>query len=521
MASGIQMAPHSIEAEEAVLGAVLLNPDALSEVASRIQPEDFYIVRHAWLFEALLYLDDQREPIDLTTVVAELEARGRLEEVGGAAYVLNLINNTPTAMHAGGYARIVQRKAKRRRVIAAASQAVNAAHDEDMHIDEVTQVSATAMLDATEGTDETGQPAKLQVLSQVVSDEADDWQNNPADIRGIQTYTGTLDEMTGGIDEPIYAGLPGLTGGGKSTLARQIAVARALAGKTTFYFSHEESEADAVRAMAVALAKVEWRKVRRGQLTPAETERYFAALNRIHGLSDRLLIFDQSAVKPNFNDIKRAILSHRYNTPWADDGDGLVIIDTLDVARNTYGSAGRYESVTAYSASLLGLPHTTGMMVLALKQLNRANVTRDDKRPTRADMADARVDEHMRLILGLFRPSGYWPRVGDAPTKEHEYWGIRNKEGGYTQKVIDLGSKLALEIEPGDYAINDLAAQAIWARSAEALIVKRNWGGPGDNAARARLVWRSKFPGYYPLTDARYMPQPHAGLAMPKMPEWL
>ncbi len=142
--------PHSVEAEEAVLGSILINPDALFDVASFLQPEDFYIVRNGWVWEAISNLQERGEQIDYLTVIEELRTQGRLEEVGGPAYITYLINHTPATIYTETYGRVVERAALRRRMLKAASQIAQFAHEENTDIGDVIDRSEAALFQVTE-----------------------------------------------------------------------------------------------------------------------------------------------------------------------------------------------------------------------------------------------------------------------------------------------------------------------------------------------------------------------------------
>lgn len=144
-----QLAPHSIEAEEAVLGSILVNSEALFEVIPFLTDEDFFIVRHAYIWQAIIALHDRKDPIDYLTIVSELEQMGRLAEVGGAAYVLGLVNKTPSSLNCEGYGHIVERMALRRRYIDAARQVAMVAHSDETDIDEVRSKAENAVLAAS------------------------------------------------------------------------------------------------------------------------------------------------------------------------------------------------------------------------------------------------------------------------------------------------------------------------------------------------------------------------------------
>ena len=129
--------PANVEAERAVLGSLMIDPDAIIKVANFLRPEDFFRERHAWLYEAMYALNERREPLDFVTLVDELERRSRLADVGGPAYLTDLIASTPTALYIDHYARIVERTAVLRRLIASAGKIAEIAYDESLEVDEV------------------------------------------------------------------------------------------------------------------------------------------------------------------------------------------------------------------------------------------------------------------------------------------------------------------------------------------------------------------------------------------------
>jgi Replicative DNA helicase len=129
--------PQDIEAEQALLGSLLIDPEAILRVATFLRPDDFYVRRNGWVYEAILALHERQEPVDFVTLRKELEARGRLEEIGGPAYIAQLMDIVPTALHAEEYARLVEEAAIRRRIIDFASRAVKAAYDQSKSLEEI------------------------------------------------------------------------------------------------------------------------------------------------------------------------------------------------------------------------------------------------------------------------------------------------------------------------------------------------------------------------------------------------
>jgi replicative DNA helicase len=137
--------PHSREAEEAVLGAVLINPEAYYEVSQFLRPEDFYILRHRWLWESFMRLQERRAPIDFLTVVEELDQVGQLNEVGGPVYITTLINNVPSSLHAEAYGRIIEQTAIRRRMLEAANQIAKLAYQEENRLEAVMKLKKRSL----------------------------------------------------------------------------------------------------------------------------------------------------------------------------------------------------------------------------------------------------------------------------------------------------------------------------------------------------------------------------------------
>ena len=146
----VRMAPHNVEAEESVLGSVLIDPEAIFRVSPFLRADDFFIVKNGWVWDAFLKLHERREPIDFVTVCNEMEARGQLGEVGGPAYISHLINVVPTAIHAEGYGRIVERASLRRKLLGAASDIAQLAYEESEDVDEVIDRAEQALFGVSE-----------------------------------------------------------------------------------------------------------------------------------------------------------------------------------------------------------------------------------------------------------------------------------------------------------------------------------------------------------------------------------
>ncbi len=214
--------PHSREAEEAVLGAVLINPDVYDEVAAFLQPRDFYLIRLRWIWEAYTRLKEKRIPIDFLTVAETLDDMGRLEEIGGPAFLTALLNQVPTTLHAEHYGRIVLAHSQRRRLLTAANTIANLAYDQSVEIEQVMTGADKALREAQDAATARENINIGQVLSGVY-DYAVERSKNPGKVWGMSTGFPDWDKLTGGLHRGQTTILSAPPGMGKTTLVMQVA----------------------------------------------------------------------------------------------------------------------------------------------------------------------------------------------------------------------------------------------------------------------------------------------------------
>lgn len=220
--------PHSREAEEAVLGAVLINPDVYDELAAFLQPRDFYIIRLRWIWEAYTCLKEKRIPIDFLTVSETLNDMGRLEETGGPAFLTSLLNQVPTSLHAEHYGQIVLAHSQRRRLLIAANQIARLAYDQSLEVEQVMTLSDKALNEAQDQATARENINIGRVLSDVY-DYAVLRSQNPGKVWGMSTGFPDWDKLTGGLHRGQTTILSAPPGMGKTTLVMQ--VARSVAAK--------------------------------------------------------------------------------------------------------------------------------------------------------------------------------------------------------------------------------------------------------------------------------------------------
>ncbi len=218
-----QLAPYSQEAEEAVLGAVMVNPEAFLAVASFLTAEDFYILRHGYIWEALLRISERNDHIDYVTLQDELRAMNRLNDIGGPAYLIHLVNNTPTSIHAEVYGHLVERAAVRRRLLIAADEIKALAMDEQLAIEKVTSEAELRLFSVTER----NLRRELIPMRDAINayfERMEHLIQHPDEPLGLPTGFRDLDELLGGLqrsDLLIFAGRPGM---GKTSFLLSVAL---------------------------------------------------------------------------------------------------------------------------------------------------------------------------------------------------------------------------------------------------------------------------------------------------------
>ena len=203
--------PNNLEAEEAVIGSILIDPDAYFEVASTIRPDDFYLVKHRWIWNVFMTLHDQNMPIDQLTTKDELDARDQLEEIGGFAYLTQLVTRVPTAFNVAAYARLVEEAATRRRLIKAAGDVAKIAYDEKTDINEVVNQSEQALFGVSEGRS-TRDLVPIRQVANEYYDRVQQLYDNRGKIVGVPTGFQDLDKLLGGMQKSdliVVAGRPG------------------------------------------------------------------------------------------------------------------------------------------------------------------------------------------------------------------------------------------------------------------------------------------------------------------------
>jgi replicative DNA helicase len=406
-----RLPPQSLEAEQSVLGAILIDRDAVVEVAEFLHAEDFYRQAHGRIFAAILDLFERREPIDIVTVAEALERENELEAVGGRAYLASLASQTPTAVHAVQYARIVERKSVLRNLIAAAGKIAGIGYEDPAEIQEAID-RAEGELFAVSNRRVTAGFARLRDLLHAAYDRLDYLHAHRGEILGIRSGFADLDSLTTGFqksDLVIIAARPSI---GKTSLALNIAEHAAVRDKRSVgIFSLEMSKEQLVQRLLSSVSNIDSDRLRTGFLEELDFTRLAPAMN---ALSEAQLYIDDT---PNISTMELRTKARRLQ---AEAGLDLVIVDYLQLMQSATASkdANRVQEVSEISRGLKGLARELDVPVIALSQLSRQPEMRNEKEPRLSDLRESgAIEQDADLVIFLWREQ---ERTGEAHSVDQE-----------------------------------------------------------------------------------------------------
>ncbi|MBN1429816.1 MAG: replicative DNA helicase [Anaerolineae bacterium] len=420
-----QLAPHSIEAEEAVLGAILVNPEALFEVLPFLKAEDFFIVRHAWIWDAMLSLHERRDPLDYLTIVSELEQIGKLAEIGGAAYILSLINKTPSSLNVEGYGRIVERMALRRRLIDAAQQVARVAHSDETDIDEVINRAEQAVFEVTERR-LVHDLVPIKNAASEYFDHISFLARHQEMVMGVPSGFIDLDRLLGGLqksDLVIIAARPGM---GKSSMLNSIVMNAARLNQRVALFSLEMSNEQLVQRFISGITHIPSHKLREGKLDDRDWAEFVQATEDISRLPIHL--DDTPALSTQELRSKARRLHLEY-------GLSLIVVDYLQLMTTPLRSENRVQEISYISRSLKQLARELNVPLISAAQLSRAVEQRTDKRPLLSDLRESgSIEQDADVVMFIYRDAYYNPDTPDGDRTEIQIAKHRNGPTG----VVDL-----------------------------------------------------------------------------------
>ncbi len=410
--SGIPVEPHNREAEEALLGAVMINPAVFYEVAAFLTPEDFYIHRNGWIWEAFSHLVERQSPIDALTVSEELERKGRLEEAGGAAYLAGLMNNVPTSLHAEAYGKLIEEGSVRRRLLAAASEIASHAHDARSTVTDVVGEAEKAIFEVSQRR----LTRDVQPIDRVISDYFDRLEyltRHPDESLGIPTGFDQLDQLIGGMqrsDLLIIAGRPGL---GKSAMLLSIAKNVAQTHKKhVAIFSLEMSNEQLIQRLLSQETKIDSHKFRQGTVSEDEWARFTHAASTLSEV--KIFLDDTPALTPLQLRSKCRRLHLEY-------GLDLVLVDYLQLMGSDFRTENRVQEVSYISRYVKALARELNVPVVAAAQLSRAVEQRTSKRPQLSDLRESgSLEQDADIVMFIHRQDE--PGAGDSEPGSSGTW---------------------------------------------------------------------------------------------------
>ncbi len=391
--------PHSREAEEAVVGAVLINPEVYYDVAQFLAADDFYIHRNQWIWEAFVRLHEQRVPIDLLTLSEELEKVNLLSDVGGSAYITSLINQVPSSLNAESYGRIVEGHSIRRKMITAANKIASIAYDEASTVDEVMNEAEKAVFNVSERR----LKHDLLPISAVLSDyydRIDELAKRPEEIHGVPTGFIDLDRMLTGLQPSDLLIIAGRPGQGKTGFLLSIAKNAALTHKKRVaIFSLEMSNEQVVQRLIAQETGIDSQRLRNGKLQENEWPLFTHA---IEVFSDTHIHLDDT---PAITPLQLRTKCRRLHMEFGID---LVIIDYLQLMGGDTRNDNRVQEVSHISRSLKVLARELNVPVLTAAQLSRAVEQRTDKRPVLSDLRESgSLEQDADIVMFIYRPDQY------------------------------------------------------------------------------------------------------------------
>jgi replicative DNA helicase len=391
--------PHNREAEEAVVGAVMINPEVYYDLAQFLLPDDFYIVRHRWIWEAFNRLHERRVPVDFLTVTEELESNGQLAEIGGPAYLTALINQVPTSLHAEAYGRMVEATAIRRRLLTAANQVATLAYAESESIENVMQEAEKSIFNVSERR----LKKDLLPISTVLSDyydRIDELARRPDEIFGVPTGFIDLDRMLTGLQPSDLLIIAGRPGQGKSGFLLSVAKNAALLHKKRVaIFSLEMSNEQVVQRLLAQETGIDSQRLRNGKLTEEE---WPLLTHAIEVLGDTQIYLDDT---PAITPLALRTKCRRLHMEFGLD---LVLVDYLQLMAGDTHTDNRVQEVSYISRNLKVLARELDVPVLAAAQLSRAVEQRTDKRPVLSDLRESgSLEQDADIVMFIYRPDQY------------------------------------------------------------------------------------------------------------------
>lgn len=430
---GAKIPPQSLEAEASLLGALLIDSEAIVKIADLINPADFYDERHRYIYEAATTLYERHSPIDVLTLTEQLKDRELLSVVGGAGYITELTNFVPTATHVEQYAEIVSTKAMRRRLIKASQDITSYSYDEARTFKELVEEAEARLFEVSQRHVSQDLVSLEDILS-ASFDRLDDLHKDKGKIRGIPTGFRDLDNITAGFQRSdlfILAARPSM---GKSALVLNFAHNVAVkAGFPVLLFSLEMSKEQLVDRMLAAEAGVDAWNLRTGNLTDQDFEKIGQAMGTLS--EAQMYIDDTPGITVSDLRTKARREAHKNEL-------GLIIVDYLQLmsggSKFSGGDGNRVQEISEISRGLKGIARELNVPIIALSQLSRSVESRSPQIPQLSDLRESgSIEQDADIVAFIYREDYYNPEsdrrgIVDLFIKKH-----RNGPTGHVELYFD------------------------------------------------------------------------------------
>ncbi|WP_445768018.1 replicative DNA helicase [Rheinheimera sp.] len=414
--AAVKMPPHSIEAEQSVLGGLMLDNEAWDRVAEKVVEQDFYLRAHRFIFAAMSRLAEATQPIDIITVSEDLEANLQLDDVGGFAYLGEIAKNTPSAANILAYAEIVRERAVVRDMISVAHDIADAGYDTQGRTSaELLDFAETKVFKiAEQRTSANEGPEPINSILAKTIEKIDELFRSPYDgVTGVSTGYVDLDKMTNGMqpsDLIIVAARPSM---GKTTFAMNLCEHAAITSdKPVLIFSLEMPSEQIMMRMLASLGRIDQTKVRTGQLEDEDWARLSSAIELLN-TKGKMYIDDGSGLTPT------EVRSRARRVAREHGGLSMIMVDYLQLMTVPGMSENRTLEIAEISRSLKALAKELKVPVVALSQLNRSLEQRADKRPVNSDLRESgSIEQDADLIMFIYRDEVYNDDSPDKGTAE-------------------------------------------------------------------------------------------------------
>lgn len=425
--------PQNSEAEASLLGAILIDADALVKIADKVDQEDFYEDRHRYIYEAIVQLNDKRHPVDVLTLANQLKSNGTLDTVGGSSYITELTNFVPTSSHVEQYAEIVAQKALRRRLIKAAQDITSLGFNETNDLQDLIENAETRLFDVSQRHIKQDITSLETILGESF-DRLDDLHRDKGKIRGVPTGFKDLDNVLAGLQKSdlfILAARPSM---GKTALSLNLAHNVAIQSqKPVLVFSLEMSKEQLVDRMLSMESGVDAWALRTGNLTDADFEKIGQAMGT---LSEAPIFIDDSpSITVSELRTKARREAHKHEL-------GLIIVDYLQLmsggGKFGSGDGNRVQEISEISRGLKGVARELNVPLIALSQLSRSVESRSPQIPQLADLRESgSIEQDADVVAFIYREEYYNPEsdrrnITDIFIKKH-----RNGPTGNVELYFD------------------------------------------------------------------------------------